>query len=368
MSRRRKKRDAKKQSPAPTTESVAQPVEAETVVVTTPGSELCAAREAEGMSCIDVANTLKLPVAVIQHLENDEYAELPGLAFSIGYLRAYAKHLSLDGDALVEQVKSMQSSMSDPVLVAQAVPVLDKVSGSDEHSGVSTGLLVLIPLLLLGLAVWWFLIPNTPNNSDDRQENRLVSQILGAEEPQTELAQATLELKKPKLEALDTEEKQSPRSVAQAIETNEPSSAVSFESTTNSSPEESSLIEQLTVAQNAVSPDKLPVQTQVTSRELARQENSPVVFENGARRITSLGNDVLEFSFTNDSWVSVKTNERKELYGNLSRAGTTLKLIGQGPFRVLLGYAPGASLSVNEEAINLQAYTRNNVARMVVAQ
>ena len=43
-------------------------------------------------------------------------------------------------------------------------------------------------------------------------------------------------------------------------------------------------------------------------------------------------------------------------------------MIGRAPFRVRLGYAPGATLELNGEAIALQDFTRNNVANVVVGR
>ncbi|NOX52804.1 MAG: DUF4115 domain-containing protein [Gammaproteobacteria bacterium] len=49
-------------------------------------------------------------------------------------------------------------------------------------------------------------------------------------------------------------------------------------------------------------------------------------------------------------------------------AGQSVEFIGQGPFRVLLGYAPGAILQFNYETVALTPHTRNNVAKLVLGQ
>ena len=58
----------------------------------------------------------------------------------------------------------------------------------------------------------------------------------------------------------------------------------------------------------------------------------------------------------------------ESLYTNLNRAGRTLVLQGAGPFRILLGYAPGVELSFNGEAVAVERYTRNNVANLVLGE
>ena len=56
------------------------------------------------------------------------------------------------------------------------------------------------------------------------------------------------------------------------------------------------------------------------------------------------------------------------LYGELGRAGTSLELVGQAPFRILLGNAPGVTLQFNGERVALSPHTRNNVGTLVLGQ
>jgi cytoskeleton protein RodZ len=89
---------------------------------------------------------------------------------------------------------------------------------------------------------------------------------------------------------------------------------------------------------------------------------------NGVHRITEFGDEMLQFSFTEECWVEVKSAAGDNLYSNLNRAGATLMLEGRGPFRILLGYAPGVTLTYNGEPVTLAPHTRNNVATLVLGQ
>jgi cytoskeleton protein RodZ len=82
----------------------------------------------------------------------------------------------------------------------------------------------------------------------------------------------------------------------------------------------------------------------------------------------SNGDDRLRFSFVSDCWVEVRDESGALLYGNLGKAGALLELTGAGPFRILLGYAPGANLAFNGESVPLTPHTRNDVARLVLGQ
>lgn len=343
-----------------------------------PGEMLRAARESEGLGQHDVADALNLTHTVIQHLESDLYGELPGPAFSIGYLRAYAKFLGLDADKLVERVKEISQLPTDTDLVVHAVPVLDSVSEVEETSGLLPGSLLVGMVVLIGMMVWWFFFYEASGTQTPEMNSQVVSELLtpansevlqeGSREQKTLLLpQSAIP---PQTEAVKLET----RSVAQAIQSNAPPEVVSFEKTPENSPDESDLIQQLTDDQNSVAPasapslETRPVNISDDISEAPASAIRPSVYENGARRITREGNQLLEFNFSSDSWVGIQNSEMKTLYGDLNRAGTSLKLIGQGPFRILLGYAPGVRLTFNDVAVDLVSRTRNNVARVVVDQ
>lgn len=86
------------------------------------------------------------------------------------------------------------------------------------------------------------------------------------------------------------------------------------------------------------------------------------------RRITGTGNDRLTFEFSDDCWVEVRSTGGGNLYSDLGRADSRLELVGQGPFRILLGYAPGVQVFFNDEAVPLAPHTRDNVATLVLGQ
>jgi cytoskeleton protein RodZ len=97
-------------------------------------------------------------------------------------------------------------------------------------------------------------------------------------------------------------------------------------------------------------------------------DRAPAATEAGTRRITPFGEDLIRFTFNDECWVEVKTLGGENLYSDLNRAGRTLMLQGRGPFRILLGYAPGVELEFNGEPVPLARYTRNNVASLVLGE
>ena len=78
-----------------------QPVVDETSV----GGQLRAAREARGLSLQDIANQTRIPVRHLQHVENESWDDLPAVTYCIGFVRAYANAVGLDGSALGREVR-----------------------------------------------------------------------------------------------------------------------------------------------------------------------------------------------------------------------------------------------------------------------
>ena len=62
----------------------------------TPGATLAAAREANGLSIIEVAEQMRISPRQVEAIEADRYGDLPGAVFVRGFVRNYARLLRLD--------------------------------------------------------------------------------------------------------------------------------------------------------------------------------------------------------------------------------------------------------------------------------
>lgn len=79
-----------------------------------PGAILASIRKEKGFSTDYVASKLHLRVRVIEHLEQDEYTNMPEPVFIKGYLRAYAKLLNVSHEPLLETFSSLYSVEKKP--------------------------------------------------------------------------------------------------------------------------------------------------------------------------------------------------------------------------------------------------------------
>lgn len=296
-----------------------------------PGETLRAEREALGVTVREVADTLNLSMQVVQALESDDYKRLPGAVFARGYIRAYARLLDLDPEPLLALYPGQTNGgdASHPVVHEQGIAEWIR-----RRPGlVLTTLALLVVALLAGLAalIW-------PEEGIDSLWNRTESPAV---------------IVPPRDAAADWDW----------------------------SPAESDTSAAATAAVSAEPDGQEGLEAAVPGASGAPAEGAPAIVVEGvaeqplgvapdsvARRITDTGEQRLAMQFADDSWVEVRNANGRVLYSNLNRAGTALELVGQGPFRILLGYAPGVTLTFDGEQIALGPHTRNNVATLVLGQ
>ncbi|MBP9722525.1 MAG: helix-turn-helix domain-containing protein [Gammaproteobacteria bacterium] len=149
-----------------------------------PGNVLKTAREEAKLSKEDVANELRLAVRCVEYLEQDAYHKFPAIAFYIGYLRNYAKLLSLDPEKILSKFYAIHKVTPEAIKLKK-IPV---TINNDKHSFKSVllklksflwplyknRLFKLITGVIVGvLIMWWLLSPednmitvNSVNNAD----------------------------------------------------------------------------------------------------------------------------------------------------------------------------------------------------------
>lgn len=113
------------------------------------GAALKAAREFRGFNLQDLADSTRIRRSYLQAIEEMRLEELPSRPFTIGYIRAYAIALGLDGDAAVERFRRDEpvhdTSLRAPVGVSDSKdPRLTLIVGA--------GMLVLAAIILWNVA------------------------------------------------------------------------------------------------------------------------------------------------------------------------------------------------------------------------
>jgi cytoskeleton protein RodZ len=324
-----------------------------------PGNLLRAEREALGVTVREVADTLNLSITIVQALEADDYKRLPGTVFARGYIRAYARLLDLDPVPLLELFPG-QANGSDSAPVAHEAGFAEWVR---RRPGLVLSLLAIFivgALAGLGALVW----PEEGIESLWRPSESQSIEVPAADttgewgwNEGDEAASGDGALVPEEAELPSAAGGEPPADGAEAADAGGPdgtaASAGEGDKPTNDPGAEGA-------AADAGSVD-------ASGRQVVEGAAEPGS-DGRVRRLTASGDQRLALDFSADSWVEIRDPGGRMLYSNLNKAGSGVELVGQGPFRILLGYAPGVTLAFEGEPVALAPHTRNNVATLVLGQ
>ncbi len=281
------------------------------------GATLAKAREQQQRTVESVATELHLRPDVVRAIENGDEAQLPALTFVRGYVKVYARLLTLDEAPLVARL---------PVAVEHSPEPLKRVGM--RRAGLSLpvgkwvawtlGLAALVFLIVYGVPVIERLWTSTGGNEG------LSDQLQLPQVDSTENNESAL-LTLPETQPLA--EQATPPPVAQ-------------EMVETLAPEASG---QLPAGQDAAeAPD---------GTEKAVQE--PV------------GPALIQMRFSEDSWVEMEAHGRKLVVGT-QYAGSERTVRAKPPIQILLGNAPGVELIYRGEVVDIRPFQRGKVAHLTL--
>lgn len=128
-------------------EELQQVPEAVEVFQTTVGETLRAARIDRGLESAAVAASLKMRREQLEAVETGNLEKLPGRTYAVGFVRAYARHLGLDAEALVQQFKDETAEQEAAKPVDLVFPV-----AQEEYRGPRSSIMAVA--LLIAMAVY----------------------------------------------------------------------------------------------------------------------------------------------------------------------------------------------------------------------
>ncbi len=320
-----------------------------------PGETLRQARESNGWSLAEVALKLNLTVSSLSNLEAGAFDKLPGHTFARGYIRTYAKLLGMDQAVLVQQFD--QSTGTDSK--GSNVHSLGRI---EEPVRVSHTILRIVSLLLLVAVVgggfaWW-------QDQTSQRTKDVVS--LTPEHVEVEGADGTTQI-----HPLDEPEDQA---VADGQTDNATALALPQAETAAPAPAETPA---------PVAPVTAPiVATPATPAPAAPVAAAPaapaapavpaVPAPTAAAPVPAApavaGQGQVQLQFTADCWTQVTDGAGKVLLSGLKRKGDSVSVSGKPPFSVRLGYARGAQVSYNGQAVNVAPFTSGETARLKLGQ
>ncbi len=69
------------------------------------GAAFKKARAIQNKSLETISDQLKIRKVFLEAIENEQFEQLPGGVYTVGFIRSYAKYLGLDHDLIIEQLK-----------------------------------------------------------------------------------------------------------------------------------------------------------------------------------------------------------------------------------------------------------------------
>ena len=87
------------------------------------GALLHASRLRCGEDLRDVAQILRIRYVHLEAMEAGRFEDLPGPAYAVGFVRAYAKHLGLDADEVVKRFRAETTNIGETPELSFPVPL-----------------------------------------------------------------------------------------------------------------------------------------------------------------------------------------------------------------------------------------------------
>jgi len=116
----------------------------------TTGRHLRHERELRQVSLEELAQTTRIPLKMLQRIEDDRFDELPGEVFTRGFLRSYARALGIGHeDVITEYDESREPEAEDTPAPMTAITPPER----GRRFGIAIALVILLILFTLALSI-----------------------------------------------------------------------------------------------------------------------------------------------------------------------------------------------------------------------
>ena len=115
------------------------------------GAILSTAREAAGITLIDVARDTRVPLRHLKAIDVDDHSNLPALPYAIGFVKSYARAVGLDAETVAAQFRAETSKTAHVPSVPSLEPLDERRVPARRVVFTSLGV---IALIIAGLSAW----------------------------------------------------------------------------------------------------------------------------------------------------------------------------------------------------------------------
>jgi cytoskeleton protein RodZ len=291
------------------------------------GAQLASKREQLGWSVPDVASHLKLAPRQIDAMEADNYAALPTMVMTRGFIRSYAKLLGLDANALLATISPAIAAQpaSSAVHSQLSTPFSESRFSLMGRSKFAYKWLVVLAVLLLLLAV--------------------------------AIRLDVLPGLQAKLQSLAEKSAATTTAAAASTEDNASSPAA-----TEIQAADAAANAALTAAPVSAAAVAVPAPASAAVVSDAPVSAAPISVAPANPAATSGGE--LSLNFRQDSWVEIKRADNTVLISRLVKAGSTEAVDMSQPVNVIIGNLAGVDATLRGAPLDLKAGSKTNVARL----
>ncbi|MEE2932331.1 MAG: RodZ domain-containing protein [Pseudomonadota bacterium] len=322
-------------------------------------------REERGLELRTISEILCIRYPYLEAIENSSFNDLPGPTYALGFVKAYAEHLGLDSDEIVELFKIEQKGVNSKTELVLPSPLSE---------GKVPSLAILVVAVLLGLVTYcgwaYFLgndeqvaeiIPPLPNQLADssnviKPNEKQVNEFTGSENTEMEKSENQAPRSTDNSNSLGNEKKKDNVSSVLGTETNElqpqnntvvppdgdreeVAAVISNEPQTDTQGPQLSLGEEKT----AVSPNQVTEQELLTKVSAKREAKT---YGDGSQdsRVT-----IRAISTT---WVEIRDQRKGEvLFTRLLYPGDRYLIANREGLIMLTGNAGGLEISVDGDIV-----------------
>ena len=293
----------------------------------TPGQLLKSARERAGLSLETIAEQLKMTVTKIRALEDDNYQPFPADTYLKGYLRNYARMVSFSEEKTIESYEAFVAGCNQKSLNENIARV-----AAESKANTKKTILAFLLLVLLAIFAAYYYFGEQSASTNHSSDGSSVSV-----------------------------DNSNPDEGSQSLK-----SEIAVRASTSA--ELPSAQPVMPSAKQVRQPGLLAAELESLANDKAAATVSNATAKTAQAKVIEPSQSGYVFSFTGKCWLEVVDSRGKKIISKEYKAGDSVSLEGQGPFKVLLGNAPAASLVHNNEAVTITPDKNRKLLRITLNQ
>jgi len=289
------------------------------------------ARQGFGRNVDQIGEALRIKPSYLQAIEDGRYEELPGPTYTVGFIRAYAEYLGLDGNEILRRFKQETEGLEFRRDLSFPMPLTERsVPGG-------TILLVGVIFALCGYGIWYYM--SSPDRVRPERVAAVPNTLLA---PPTDAASVTPASPSAPAEAAAASAPAAPQPTAAARPLVPPTPASPAPS--SQSPPSATLVP---------APPLPPLAPPVAVASLPAVPAAPVPPPPDPAHLygETKGPSRISLRVNSDCWLEVREGDQTSVFKRLMRPGDVYKIADKPGLTVRVGNAKGVEVSVDGKTV-----------------